>query len=84
MTLSFTQVKEWFPVAIAGTSVSAMNVFLFLGAAMGTSLSAFVMKGGYAQADFSTLWSIMLALSVFATLCIAVSREKGKSDEIVG
>ena len=30
MTLSFTQVKEWYPIAVSGTAVSGTNIFLFL------------------------------------------------------
>lgn len=76
MTLAFTQVKEWFPIAISGTAVSATNIFLFLGSSVCTTLSAFVMGDGYLLEDFKSLWMLMFLFSAVAVLLVYLSVEK--------
>lgn len=84
MTLSFTQVKEWYPIAISGTAVSGMNIFLFLGASISTSISSFVIGTTYSLEDFATLWGIMFVFSVVAFILMVLSKEKGKDDLPIG
>lgn len=76
MTLSFTQVKEWYPIAISGTSVSAMNVFLFLGASVCTTIAGIIIGTSYTLSSFSTLWALMTAFSAIALLLVILSVEK--------
>ncbi len=83
MTLSFTQMKEWFPVSISGTAVSGMNVFLFLGASVCTTVSGMVIGRDYTLENFSTVWGMMLVLSILAVVMLILSVEKGKDDEII-
>lgn len=83
MTLSFTQVKEWYPVAISGTSVAAMNTFLFLGASALTTVAAAVMGSGYLLDDFRLLWALMFAASVLALVCVLLSKERKAGDPLV-
>ena len=78
MTLSFTQVKEWYPIELAGSAVSALNIFLFLGASMATTVSAFMIGSDYSHESFRTLWTAMAVLAGASTLCIYLSREKGR------
>lgn len=75
MTLSFSQVKEWFPVSIAGTSVAAMNVFLFLGASVFTTLAGAIIGTSYAVSNFSAVWGIMFVGSLLAVVAAVVSKE---------
>ncbi len=84
MTLSFTQVKEWYPIAISGTAVSGMNIFLFLGASVSTSISSFVIGTTYTLENFATLWGVMFLFSVIALVLMVLSREKGEDDGLVG
>lgn len=83
MTLSFTQMKEWFPVSISGTAVSGMNVFLFLGASVCTTVSGMVIGRDYTLENFSTVWGMMLVLSILAVVMLILSVEKGKDDKII-
>ncbi len=76
MSLSFTQVKEWFPVSVSGTSVSAMNIFLFLGASVSTTVSAAVIGTDYSLESFRLMWEIMFLFSVSAFVLIFFSRER--------
>ncbi len=82
MTLSFSQVKEWFPVSIAGTTVSAMNVCLFLGSAIGTSIAAAVLHKVYILENYETLWLIMFVMAALAFVLVLLSREKTEEDPI--
>ncbi len=77
MSLSFSQVKEWYPIANAGTSVSAMNIFLFLGASISTTISAAIVGTDYSLSSFSMLWGLMFAFALVATVLIFTSLEKG-------
>lgn len=83
MTLSFTQVKEWYPISIAGTAVSATNVFLFLGSSVCTTIAAAVMGSTYLLDDFRTLWLMMFVAVMIAVALIYFSVEKGPTDEII-
>jgi len=76
MTLSFTQVKEWYPGEMAGTAVSAMNVFLFLGASVCTTISSFIIGSDIVSGSFTPLWILMFVFSVMATVLVALSAEK--------
>ena len=84
MTLSYTQVKEWYPTAISGTSVSAMNVFLFLGASVFTTITTPIIGTSYTLENFSLVWALMFAMSLLAVLMVFLSVEKKEGDPFVG
>lgn len=87
MTLSFTQVKEWYPTAISGTSVSAMNVFLFLGASALTTLGSILIRTydrDIVIEDCSLVWGIMFIMTIIAVLMIFLSKEKKEGDRFFG
>lgn len=84
MTLSFTQAKEWYSVSVAGTAVSGMNIFLFLGASICTTVSGIIIGTSYTLDNFSAVWGLMLALSAAATVLMICSVEKRKDDPIIG
>jgi sugar phosphate permease len=76
LTLSFTQVKEWFPAAISGTAVSAVNMSLFLGAAVCTALTDAVVGTSYTLDNFANLWLLMFAFSAVAVVLVFLSKER--------
>lgn len=84
MTLSFSQVKEWFPVSLAGTAVSSMNVMLFLGASVLTTVAGIVLGGVYTLENYTVLWGVMFAASLIAFLLVLLSREKAGDDSVIG
>ena len=84
MTLSFTQIREWYPTAISGTSVSAANIFLFLGASISTTISGIVIGSSYELSNFSVLWWLMFAFAVAAVVLISLSVEKRPEDSPIG
>ncbi len=83
MTLSFSQVKEWFPISISGTAMSMMNVLLFLGAAVGTTLSGIILHNDYILGNYSVLWGLMFAAAVCAFILVVISKEKKDTDDII-
>lgn len=83
MTLSFSQVKEWYPISISGTAVSAMNVLLFLGAAVATQISGYILHKVYILDNYVTLWMIMFVFSLVAFILVVLSKEKKESDPLI-
>lgn len=76
MSLSFSQVKEWHPLSLSATSVGALNVFIFLGASVATTLSGLIIgEYPYALGDFSAVWGLMFLFSAIAVLAIYLSKE---------
>lgn len=84
MTLSFSQIKEWYPIAVAGTSVSAANIFLFLGASVCTTVSGWIVGTTYSLENFSEVWLIMTVMAFAAVALLVASRERGEGDGIYG
>lgn len=83
MTLSFSQVKEWFPISISGTAMSMMNVCLFLGSAVMTALAGVVLHTVYSLENYTTLWGIMFAMAALAFVLVCVSRERKEGDAML-
>ncbi len=84
MTLSFTQVKEWYPIAISGTAVSGTNIFLFLGASVCTTISGAIIGTAYTLDNFTVLWGLMLLFSAVAVVLLVLSVEERPEDPPVG
>lgn len=75
MSLSFTQVKEWHPTSLSATAVGSLNIFVFLGASVATTVAGYIIGEDYALANFSLLWGLMFVSSVLAVLAIYLSKE---------
>lgn len=84
MTLSFSQVKEWYPLAVSGTAVAATNIFLFLGASVFTTVSGFIIERPYTLNQFSLMWGLMAIASAAAVVLLIVSAEKKAGDPVFG
>lgn len=84
MTLTFASIKEWYPIAISGTAVSSANIFLFLGASVGTTVSGWIIGTDYSLHNFSTVWGIMLCASILAVALLAAFRERSSGDPLFG
>ncbi|NLI62951.1 MAG: MFS transporter [Methanosarcinaceae archaeon] len=81
MSVSFAQVKEWFPIAISGTVIAGMNLFLFGGAAIITSVSNFMVTKDSSAAEFQSFWFLMMILSFIALVLVYLSVEKPKNNK---
>ena len=84
MTLSFTQVKEWYPTAISGTSVSTMNLFLFLGASVCTTITGIIIGTTYSLDNFTATWALMFIMSLIAVMMVFLSVERKEGEDFIG
>lgn len=74
--VSYAQIKELYPIAMAGTSTAALNLFPFAGGAILITLAGFIVTDK-TLAQFETLWLIAFILMVVACICAFMSKEKG-------
>ena len=84
MTLSFTQVKEWYPTAISGTAVSSMNLFLFLGASVFTTITDIIIGSSLTIENFTLVWVLMLSISILAFILVYASIERREGEGFIG
>jgi len=82
MSLSFAQVKEWFPTALSARVIAGMNMFLFAGAAILQSVSALLVSGKTATFDDYQNILLMMAICV-AIACVLISLSVEKKRERV-
>ena len=73
--VSYAQIKELFPIAMAGTSTAALNLFPFAGGAILTTIAGFIVVNKE-LAEFQTLWMIAFILMVIGCICAFLSMEK--------
>jgi sugar phosphate permease len=75
LVVSFAQIKELFPIAIAGTSTAALNMFPFAGGAILQQASG-LMLSSRSLPSYKGLWLAMLICAIIATMAALLSREK--------
>jgi len=75
LVVSFAQIKELFPIAIAGTSTAALNMFPFAGGAIMQQASGLMLSSRSLQ-SYKGLWFAMLICAIIATAAALLSREK--------
>ena len=83
MIVTYAQLKDWFPIAISGTAVATMNVFLFLGAGVMQSLSHYIVNKNSSIDEFRFLWMIMFICQVLTCIFVYISPENKKGEEAV-
>jgi sugar phosphate permease len=67
VSLSFAQVKEWFPASISGTAIALVNTMVFLGGGVLQTLSIWIInERSPAFGEFTVMWGI-------AFLCVAAA-----------
>ncbi|HKM09250.1 MAG TPA: MFS transporter [Candidatus Methanomethylophilaceae archaeon] len=81
MSLSFSQVKENYPLNVSGTSVGALNVFVFLGASVATTISGYIIGSSYTVESFFPVWGLMFLFSVLAVVAIYFSKENLRTSQ---
>lgn len=75
--VSYAQIKELYPIAMAGTSTAALNLFPFAGGAILITVAGFIVTEK-TLAQFETLWMIAFVLMVIGLVCAVLSKEKGQ------
>lgn len=65
--VAFAQIKELFPVEMAGTSVAALNLFPFAGGAILITVSGFLVSSKSLE-EYTFLWTAAFLMMVVATV----------------
>ena len=76
--VSYAQIKELYPIAMAGTSTAALNLFPFAGGAILITIAGFIVTDK-TLAQYQTVWLMALALMVVACVCAFLSVEKERN-----
>jgi len=74
LVVSFAQVKELFPLAMAGTATAALNLFPFAGGAILQHLSGLILTTRSLE-SYQDLWRLMLICMIIATVAAFLSKE---------
>ncbi|HOO54170.1 MAG TPA: MFS transporter [Methanothrix sp.] len=75
LVVSFAQIKELFPISIAGTSTAALNIFPFAGGAILQHLSGLMLTDRSLE-SYREIWLFMLLCMIVATAAAFLSLEK--------
>jgi sugar phosphate permease len=82
--VSYAQIKELYPIAMAGTSTAALNLFPFLGGAVLITIAGVIVTDK-TLTQFQNLWMMAFILMVIGSVCAIMSVEKAdlerKSDK---
>lgn len=78
--VSYAQIKELYPIAMAGTSTAALNLFPFAGGAILITIAGFVISDK-TLGEFQDLWLMAFAMMIVACVCAFLSVEKGHGTE---
>ncbi len=76
--VSYAQIKELYPIAMAGTSTAALNLFPFAGGAILITVAGFIVTDK-TLAQYQTVWLMALVLMVIACVCAFLSVEKERN-----
>ena len=76
--VSYAQIKELYPIAMAGTSTAALNLFPFAGGAILITIAGFIVTDK-TLGQYQTVWLMALALMILACVCAFLSVEKEKN-----
>jgi sugar phosphate permease len=78
--VSYAQIKELFPLSIAGTTTAALNIFPFLGGAVLQQVTGAMITTQKATvgalAAYRSVWFLMFVCMLIATICTFLSKEK--------
>lgn len=73
--VSYAQIKELYPIAMAGTSTAALNLFPFAGGAILITVAGLIVADKTPE-QFQTLWMLAFLMMVVACVCAFFSKEK--------
>lgn len=79
--VSYAQIKELFPIAMAGTSTAALNLFPFAGGAILITIAGIVVADK-TLAEFQTLWLMAFVLMIIGCICAFLSMEKSDVEKL--
>ncbi len=74
--VAYAQVKELYPIAMAGTSTATLNLFPFAGGAILITVAGFLVADK-TLAQFQDMWLLCFIFMIIATIAVFFSVEKG-------
>ena len=77
--VSYAQIKELYPIAMAGTSTAALNLFPFAGGAILITIAGFIVTDN-SLAQFKEVWMLAFILMIVGCVCAFLSKEKEKEE----
>lgn len=79
--VAYAQIKELYPIAMAGTSTAALNLFPFAGGAILITIAGFMISDK-TLVEFQNVWLMAFLMMVAACVCAFLSVEKGSDEKI--
>ena len=79
--VAYAQIKELYPIAMAGTSTAALNLFPFAGGAILITIAGFMISDK-TLAEFQNVWLMAFLMMVAACVCAFLSVEKGSDEKV--
>jgi len=73
--VAYAQIKELYPIAMAGTSTAALNLFPFAGGAILITIAGLIVTNK-TLAQYQTVWLMALIMMIIALICAFLSVEK--------
>jgi hypothetical protein len=77
--VAFAQIKELFPVSVAGMSTASINLFSFSGGAILVTLAGFIITEK-TVGEYTTLWTAVVIMMAIATVISFFTVEKDRSE----
>jgi sugar phosphate permease len=74
--VAYAQIKELFPIAMAGTLTGALNVFPFAGGAILITVGGFMVSDAKLLSEFESVWLMAFLMMVVSLVCAILSVEK--------
>lgn len=79
--VSYSQIKELYPIAMAGTSTASLNLFPFLGGAVLITIAGYLVTDK-TLVQFQNVWLMALILMIIGSICAILSVEKKDLDKL--
>jgi len=73
--VAYAQIKELYPIAMAGTSTAALNLFPFAGGAILITIAGLIVTNK-TLAQYQTVWLMAFIMMIIALICAFLSVEK--------
>ena len=80
--VAYAQIKELYPIAMAGTSTAALNLFPFAGGAILITIAGLIVTDK-TLAQYQTVWLMAFIMMIIALICafLSVEKESAKKPE---
>ncbi len=78
--VSYAQIKELYPLNVAGTTSAALNLFPFLGGAVLTTIAGYLFTD-HSLGEYQAIWWAVVVMMIIACICAFLTIEKRDLDK---